>query len=471
MSRAEDDELLALGRRIAYAHDEIVDRDDVLATARAGLVARRRKSRGPLVLGLMAAAAALATGIVLTRPVGLSIEGKLAGRTGDRVPEGAERNWVTAGDEPAVARFSEGSSVRVEPGSSVRVLSRDALGARLSVEHGAADIDLRPGLLKRWEVEAGPFQISGSDARYRVEWHPDTGEARVRITAGSVFVSNPCGSSRRLGADEEAFFRCQTPAPKQTAEAPAQPVPTVLEAAPRPPSAPPTTSSVRVAEANERAPRRAIVPGPAPSPAPVPRFDTPDVVAAPTLPLPPPVGAPPALTGEPTPVELAPVASAPVPPRAPAAWRDLVLLGDYTGALGKLGPEGIGNVLADGTEDDVSVLADACRFTGQVDGAQRSLTTLRRRFPKSAAARTAAFHLGRLALDKQNSPATAAIWFRKYLEEGSTQALREEALGLLFQAEGRAGDTDASALHAQEYLDKYPDGLYRRAALGAAKKP
>lgn len=468
MSRADDDELFALGRRVAYAHDEIIDRDQVLVNARAGLVARRRKSPGPVVLGLLAAAAALVTVGVLTRPVGLSIEGSLAARTGERVPEGGERhrNWVTAGDAAATARFSEGSSVRVEPGGSVRVLSRDALGARLSVENGAADVDLRPGLLKRWEVEAGPFQITGGDTRYRVEWHPDTGEARVRLTSGSVFVSNPCGSSRRLAANEEAFFRCQAPTPRPTADAPTQTAPNSSDEAPLPPTAPPTAVPVRVVEP---APRRAIVPAPLAPPA--PRAETPDVVAAPTLPLPPPVGAPPLLTGEPPPLELAPVASAAPPPRAPAVWRELVLQGDYTGALGKLGPEGIGAVLADGTEDDVAVLADACRFTGQVDGAQRALITLRRRFPKSAAARTAAFHLGRLALDKQNAPATAAIWFRKYLEESSTPALREEALGLLFQSEARAGDADAAALHAQQYLDKYPDGLYRRAALQNSKKP
>ena len=54
-------------------------------------------------------------------------------------------------------RFSEGSSIVLERGGRLRVLSLESNGARVLVEKGAADVAIAhrrgPG---RWRFEAGP---------------------------------------------------------------------------------------------------------------------------------------------------------------------------------------------------------------------------------------------------------------------------------------------------------------------------
>jgi hypothetical protein len=484
--RHDDDErdeqdakaLDALGRRVAIAHDTLVDRPAVLAEARARLARRPHGSRAPRVLagGLVLAAAAAA--VFVLRPLGLSIDGQARRVNGENV---AESGWVTAGETASTARFSEGSTLRVEPGGSVRVIGRDARGAHVSVERGGADLDLRPGLFKRWEIDAGPFQITGAAAQLHVEWHPESGEARVRVTAGSVRIVSPCGAPKTLVPGDDDAFRCGSPREEQAREprpTPSSRVAEVADAAPAPPvdaqPAPLRPNADDRAEPHavvRRATIASIPPGPAPTTTSSPR----EVLAVPTLPLPPPVSSAPVAPSspkEPSPGEVAsPAASTASPPHAPPAWRDLVMKGDYAGSLTMLGPEGVASVLTAGSEDDVAVLADACRFTGQTEPAQRALSTLRRRFPASQAARTASFHLGRLALDKQASPATAAIWFKKYLAEAPSGALSEEARGLLFQAEQRAGDLELAAEHARDYLVRYPAGPYRRAAEAVLAKP
>jgi hypothetical protein len=116
----------------------------------------------------------------------------------------------------------------------------------------------------------------------------------------------------------------------------------------------------------------------------------------------------------------------------------------------------------------LAALADAARYDGQPALSQRTLTELRRRFPESPEARTAAFQLGRMADDAGDAQGALA-WYRRYAEEAPRGPYAAEAAGRemldVERLEGRA----AAAPAARAYLARFPEGTYllqARAILG-----
>jgi len=90
----------------------------------------------------------------------------------------------------------------------------------------------------------------------------------------------------------------------------------------------------------------------------------------------------------------------------------------------------------------------------------QALTALRRRFPGSTEAATAAFMLGRMAQDQGKAPAAAAAWFTRYLNEEPGGEHAPEALGRLLQTIDEAGDEADARRIATRYLTLFPGGPY-----------
>jgi len=109
-------------------------------------------------------------------------------------------------------------------------------------------------------------------------------------------------------------------------------------------------------------------------------------------------------------------------------------------------------------------IANRERLAGHVARARTALLALRRRFPGSNEAGTAAFMLGRMAFDQQGDYAGAARWFASYLAEQPNGPLMGDALGRLLEADERQGDRAAARRDAERYLQRFPDGPYARRA-------
>lgn len=100
------------------------------------------------------------------------------------------------------------------------------------------------------------------------------------------------------------------------------------------------------------------------------------------------------------------------------------------------------------------------RLEGSVARARAALLALRRRFPGTSEAGTAAFTLGRIAFDRRGDYADAARWFAAYLAEQPNGPLMGDATGRLLEAHDRQGDRVAARHAAEAYLQRFPDGPY-----------
>jgi TolA-binding protein len=70
--------------------------------------------------------------------------------------------------------------------------------------------------------------------------------------------------------------------------------------------------------------------------------------------------------------------------------------------------------------------------------------------------------LGKLLLDTEGRPAQAARAFAQCLSLSPPQAIAEDALFRLVQAQDRSGDTEAARVTAEEYRRRYPAGRHLR---------
>ena len=88
------------------------------------------------------------------------------GRTGDVVEAGEGASTALS--------FSEGSSIVLDKGSRLRVLSTESNGARVLIESGRADVAIahRGSRKARWRFEAGPVAIAVTGTKFRVAWDP-----------------------------------------------------------------------------------------------------------------------------------------------------------------------------------------------------------------------------------------------------------------------------------------------------------
>jgi ferric-dicitrate binding protein FerR (iron transport regulator) len=147
-------------------------------------------------------------------------------------------------------------------------------------------------------------------------------------------------------------------------------------------------------------------------------------------------------------------------------WTELLSRGDYDLILQAANRRGVNEVLASGSMGDLRALADAARFRGDSALSQRVLTTLRTRFPRTEAAASATFLLGRQA-DDSNDLRSALRYYDQYLAEGGK--LTAEASGRRMLVLSRLGRREESRRAAEEYLRRFPSGPYAKKASTLAR--
>jgi TolA-binding protein len=350
-----------------------------------------------LSFGLVGATAVAAAVLVWYRlPISFQVDSDagpaaVAGNAGDLI----EANAVV----PTAVRFSEGSSIVLERGGRLRVLSLESNGARVLVEKGAADVAIAhrrgPG---KWRFEAGPVTVNVTGTRFRVDWNPDDGSFGLDLKEGSVIVGGDClPTPRKIQRGDNMRITCAAATTKLAkADLPVAPV-TKFE--------------------TKAAPVRA--------PLAMARHEARDVHAA-----------------------------------EDADWRALVAAGRYAEAVQAAERAGWSRICRTANAVELLALADAARLSDQTPRAVEALLALRKRFPGSTSAATGAFSLGRLAFEKRGAYAEAARWFATYLDEQPHGPLMGDAVGRLMEARHRAGDQTAARRDAERYLQRFPEGPY-----------
>jgi ferric-dicitrate binding protein FerR (iron transport regulator) len=323
---------------------------------------------------------------------------------------------------PASVRFSDGTEVLLDRQTKASVRSVDGHGARVSLTEGTAHVDVFHKPEASWFFDAGPFLVKVTGTAFTLAWRPDDQQLDLRMDRGTVEVSGPLSDgSILLRAGQHLIVRVRQ-------------------------------RETLIRDAEEDLDRRAADLRPSE----------------------------PVEQGAPAPAgtDVDPEAKGTGGGTAPHASRRIENV-DWSADLAKGGFEriveeaerwGPETILAEASRVNLVALADAARYARHDDLARRALLAQKRRFPGSSAARDASFLLGRLE-ESQHDVAGAIGWFDRYLADSPSGTYASEALGRkMLLVRPLYGDTRACAV-AQEYLDRFPQGVYAARARALARTP
>lgn len=407
--------LEAVGQAVAEVEDRLLSRGERLAevkrsipfypAAYPGKLRSRRLRRG---IGFAAAAAAALTLVIIGMSDDLTVE------SGNRLLE--EGEWLSSVKTPTTLRFSDGSRFVLASESGIRVSEVRSDGARLLLERGEVKADVVHTRDAQWQLDVGPYLVTVTGTRLTVGWNPETEVFNLDMTEGSVRVRGPMITEGMTVRGKERI------------------------------------------RASLRDRRLALFDGPAP-----------DLSVAPDEP----ETRPPSHPADPAPAEPIDEETVSRPEGGRFAdqrrdsrsderhlsWHSLAEQGRYREALWAARRQGLTQLTARGTASELLLLGDAARHSGELPLAAKLYRKIRKRFPGSAQASSAAFALGIMAFDKQGDYRRAASWFRVVgTERSDREGLVREATGRLMEALHRTGDNAGARRVAKEYLARYPHG-------------
>jgi hypothetical protein len=319
--------------------------------------------------------------------------------------------------------FSDHTEIHAAPGARLRIADNAGPdGAKVSVERGRLDVAVVHRKGSNWRFEAGPFKVFVTGTRFVLSWEPDREQLEVILTEGSVNVEGYAGSGTVTVNPGQRFV----------GDAKRRTMLVADSAAPSEPSEPPGSPEPAASASAETAP-------------PTPRATS--VISKPME---------------------APTTSGASASQKPS-WAALVSKGAYRQVVEAATARGTEQCLATGTGEELSALADAARYVGRGDLAERSLLSLRKRHAAGYGVR-AAFLLGRL-YEGRGDRASAKSYYETTLREGAGGAFAAEALAgkmrTVASLEGRA----SARVVAREYLRLYPNGVHAPAAKQLAESP
>jgi len=323
---------------------------------------------------------------------------------------------ASAAHEPELA-FSDGTNIHVLPSARARVLEVGKRGARVMLEDGRAHVHVahRPGA--DWQVQAGAFVIHVHGTTFYVQWNAAQSRLDLQMEDGLVSVDGPrSGDTVMVRGGQSLSVRLEG------------------------------TRMVAIAD-------------PSP-PAQAPALAHPDRTAPIAEPA---AAAPPVET---PPAEMPRPALAATAPRA--RWSERLADGEAAGILTDAQRRGLPSVLAGASSEDLAALADAARFRKQDGLARRVLLAQRHRFPGTLRAQEASFLLGRLADGPGGRASDALAWYDRYLREAPSGAYAAEAMGRMMLVLQRQQRTEEARTLATDYLNRFPQGVYARAARAVA---
>ena len=91
-------------------------------------------------------------------------------------------------------RFSEGSTVALDPGTSTRVTDLDAHGSRVLLESGRAHVRVTHRPAAKWTVDAGPYSVQVVGTEFDVRWSGSEEVLDVQMQRGKIIVRGPLAS-------------------------------------------------------------------------------------------------------------------------------------------------------------------------------------------------------------------------------------------------------------------------------------
>jgi len=405
---------IQLGDRLATAlgdgpsaSSRIKQRERLIRSVELGLDAPQRGSK-PQAMGAALAIAVAAIALVVYVVRWSSTE-RAIHATWNGVSLYGPSVVEAATNRPQSLEFTEGSEVLLEPDTRVNLVSMSNHEANLNLDDGHILASIRKHTGVTWTIAAGPYRIRVVGTRFTVDWDCDRGKFRVAIREGRVKVSGGDLPNEGLVLDAG----------------------TTLERGAKTEYAKPTTQTEVVAPAELSA----------------------------ALPAPP---------IAPTKGLISPVQSSGVSVAEPT-WSMLAQQGKYKESLALAETLGFDRLINEVNENELLLLANAARYSGDSPRAHQAQLKLRERFAGRRSAALAAFYLARSALDIEHRPDLAIHWFETFLTESPRGDLAALARAHLMSLWLNLGQREKAHQVALDYLRYHPDGAQAAQARSLAK--
>jgi TolA-binding protein len=392
--------LYDLGKHIAALQDRELEQVQVSEDVAERFIANlRQKPRRPVVTFVFKAAIVVATIALVTftlRQFSLKPTSLVASS------ESRVRRLIAPSDKSIPVTFADGSRLELSSGTEAEIHELSTEGARISLGRGKAEMAVIHHEKTRYLLHAGPYQVTVVGTRFTLEWQPERDRFELSLKEGSVVVSTDKNAHAkvRMAPSERLVI--------ERGNWQLSPIPVVLEGGRV--STPAESRTVSITTANANA----------------------------------------ASSTDPTSIHTPP----PNPSNSTPKWLHFGKLGQYNTAYAEAEHLNIATLAQSSSSTSLLTLAEVCRFSGHSSDAMMVLTKLRQRFPNTEESAVAAFQLGRLAANGQQS----ATWFQSYLRERPQGTLAREATGRLLEALERAGEHVKAVQLAREYLTRYPLG-------------
>jgi hypothetical protein len=301
----------------------------------------------------------------------------------------------------------------------LRISSVDGRGARFALENGQVRADVVHRDTGAWTFDAGPFAVEVTGTTFTLAWGALDGRLDVRLEKGLLRIHTPFSREPiALHADQ-----------KLVATLP--------------------NKQVIISALHENDSAGEPIGPPAAAPA---------VVGS--------AAAVPAVAVSPSAHKPATAARSGTGP----TWAESFTAGDFKTILDDARAQGrLDATLAERDAEDLALLADAARYTGQEAIARRALLAQRARFGDSARAKDAAFLLGRM--QEAGDPEGALVWYDRYLAEARGGTYASEALGRKMLVVQRLRGAAAARPISMQYLQRFPNGPHASSAKTIAGEP
>jgi hypothetical protein len=268
-------------------------------------------------------------------------------------------------------------------------------GARVLLERGSAIALVHHGKTSSWLFVAGPFEVHVVGTRFNLTWDPSKEEVNLALDEGAVELKSPLGQGPFVVRKGQKFHASLL------------------------------TQTVRMEDKLS------------PTPSASQTIGTPEQFTAP--------------------------ATEPAKIKSPLAhydsWQRLVTRGRFQNVVAAAEARGIDNCLNSCSILDIRALADAARYVGRTDLAERGLVAIRQRASGGSQRSAAAFLLGRTS-ESRDQVSIANTWYDTYLTESPNGEFAADALaGKMRVAVWMHGSAAAKPL-AMQYLQRYPSGVH-----------
>ena len=194
------DRLQELGQVVARASDEAADTRSTIARARQRLRAGHR-ARPPTrrwfavvgFCGLLLCAVGIGAYSLWpgrgTVPLSFTIEAR---------EQAAERAVQTSDAETKQLRFSDGTTVSLQPASRIEVHALTPAGATVALVSGRARASVERGQHAEWRFLAGPFLVRVTGTEFDLAWDATSRVFELALHEGSVELTGPTLPPARL---------------------------------------------------------------------------------------------------------------------------------------------------------------------------------------------------------------------------------------------------------------------------------